>query len=201
MVRVSWCLLIVAVAPVVVREGQRKCLWPAASVWLLGESQSGLRAGCILQILCARLKILAQPHVRVGRLPPRAAAPAPTAAPPQQQQQQQEGNAEPDEAAPAAAADEQQQQQGEQQEQQQRQERQRRQRARREAALAAGDGGFVPNVLRCTWDWDPAQAALLPRLRANVKVMLTVALVVGVAAFNALAMPLALEGTVLRSPR
>ena len=98
-----------------------------------------------LQILCGRLRVMAQPHVRE---PPPLPAQPPGAA------VGGAGNQAPPAVAAAAAA-----------------------------AGGAGGGGpggaaaadaghsWVPDVMRCRWRHDPAQARLLPRLRANLRAM------------------------------
>jgi len=55
------------------------------------------------------------------------------------------------------------------------------------------DEMHVPNVLMCAWVRDSSQRKLMPRLKANVRVMATIVMVSGVAAMNALIVPLGLE--------
>lgn len=68
---------------------------------------------------------------------------------------------------------------------------------------APPEGGIlVPNVLHCAWEHDPTQRKLMPRLKANIRIMSMIALVMSIAGFNALVVPLALEhhtGSVPRS--
>ena len=113
-----------------------------------------------LQILCGRLRVLAQPHVihlpelqppqplagaaggvqgDVGPAAPMAAADPVAAAAA--------------DVAAAAAAVEQRQEGG------------------------AGGGGWVPDIMRRCWHRSPEQRCLLPRLRANLRGMLMIALV------------------------
>ncbi|KAK9806487.1 hypothetical protein WJX73_002224 [Symbiochloris irregularis] len=60
---------------------------------------------------------------------------------------------------------------------------------------------LAPDILAGTWHADPAQLHFLPRLRANVWVLAFVVAMTGLAAFNALVLPLALERTVLHHKR
>ncbi|PSC68550.1 E3 ubiquitin-ligase synoviolin [Micractinium conductrix] len=120
-----------------------------------------------VQILCGRLRVMAQPHVRE---PPPLPAQPPGAA------VGGAGNQAPPAVAAAAAA-----------------------------AGGAGGGGpggaaaadaghsWVPDVMRCRWRHDPAQARLLPRLRANLRAMAILTVVLAVAASNSLLVPMALE--------
>ena len=131
----------------------------------------------VVQILCARLKILALPPGRglvggggaggegegegaaAGGAVAGEAAPAPAAPP------------------PAAAA------------------------AARAAAAAAAHPDLAPSILTGTWAPDPSQRTLLGRVRANRRVLAAVVGVAALAAANALAVPLRLEASILAHPR
>lgn len=118
-------------------------------------------AHACLQILCGRLRVMAQPHIREP-LPAAAAHRAAPAA----QRLGRAGGAQP--AAAAAGAE---------------------QRgaggpagADADANADAGAGAdpaecWVPDVMRCRWRRDPAQRRLLPRLRANLRAMAMLALI------------------------
>jgi hypothetical protein len=58
---------------------------------------------------------------------------------------------------------------------------------------------YVPNVLRGCWERAPQQARLLPRLKANTRVLVFCVLLLALAAGNSLLMPLALEDAVTSS--
>lgn len=60
---------------------------------------------------------------------------------------------------------------------------------------------LAPDILTGTWHVDPAQRRLLPRLRANWRVMLFMVAMASIAAFNALTFSLAMEQTVLSHVR
>jgi len=83
----------------------------------------------LVQIVCGRLRIVGQPHVRAGHNA--------------QDQQQQQRRMEPENG---------------------------RQRGREDAQM-------VPNVLMCAWVRDSSQRRLLPRLKANIRVMAMIVLV------------------------
>lgn len=68
------------------------------------------------------------------------------------------------------------------------------------AAEAEGDAMAV-DVLRCGWIRDSSQRRILPRLRANVRIMAMIVLITGLAAFNALVVPLAIERQAAFAPR
>ncbi|KAL4421914.1 hypothetical protein ABPG77_005198 [Micractinium sp. CCAP 211/92] len=128
-----------------------------------------------VQILCGRLRVMAQPHIREP-LPAGAAHRAAPAA-------QRLGRAEGAQLAAAAAGAAQRGAGGP---------------AGADADADAGAGAdraecWVPDVMRCRWRRDPAQRALLPRLRANLRAMAMLALILAVAATNSLLVPLALE--------
>ena len=60
---------------------------------------------------------------------------------------------------------------------------------------------LAPNILAGTWESDPAQARLVGRARANARVVAAVVAAAAAAALNALVVPLALEASVLAHPR
>ncbi|KAL4437436.1 hypothetical protein ABPG75_004575 [Micractinium tetrahymenae] len=124
-----------------------------------------------VQILCGRLRVMAQPHIRepLPAAPPLRPAPAAL----------QHGGALGEQQAVAAQG----------------------QGAEAAAAQAEGPGDadadaagcWVPDVMRCRWRRDPEQRRLMPRLRANARAMAMLALILAVAASNSLLVPLALE--------
>lgn len=116
----------------------------------------------LVQLLCGRLRIVGQPHLRFHRPRPVPAQPAP-AAPPTAGAEGAQPNAAGAAAAAAAAA---------------------AHGGPAPAPLPAGPAAedaaadsLVPNVLQCAWERDSAQRRLLPRLRANLRAMAMIALI------------------------
>ncbi|CAL8462140.1 g1671 [Coccomyxa elongata] len=70
-----------------------------------------------------------------------------------------------------------------------------------EAAAAEVEPDLAPCILRGGWAPGPEQRKLLPRLRANVRVLAVVVAVAAVAASNALLVPLRLEHQIEVQPR